>query len=165
MHDIYLTKKLNLPLLFPAYFKTPISILLTLGSGPTSLATFSLYNTGQRVASDLTIPLVAHYTNNHSSPRSVHNSIQLPLQLVVSAACPEKTAAHKVSLVYFILFSLCFHLMYHNSCRHQFVVRTLSKDLDHIISGLMARSIFDSSGCMSQNRRFDQQPQCHRQNV
>ena len=75
-------------------------MLLTLGSGPTSLATFSLYNTGARAASDLEVPLVAHYTNNHNSPRSVHNSIHLPLQIVVSPACPEKTAAHKVTGVF-----------------------------------------------------------------
>ncbi|XP_063687264.1 protein PTHB1-like isoform X3 [Bolinopsis microptera] len=81
------------------FYATQRSVVLTnVGSGPTSLATFSIYNTGQRVASDLVVPLVAHYTNNHNSPRSVHNSVQLPLQLVVTATCPEKTAAHKITI-------------------------------------------------------------------
>ena len=63
------------------------------------MATFSIYNTGERVAGDLSIPLVAHYTNNHGSPRSVHNSVHLPLGLAVAPCPPEKSAAYKVCWV------------------------------------------------------------------
>lgn len=81
------------------FYTTQRSVTLTnVGSGPTSMASFSIYNTGERVASDVTIPLIAHYTNNHNSPRSVHNAIDLPLSIAGAATSPEKTATHKITI-------------------------------------------------------------------